>query len=1135
MSIPDHAERTLALDPEQSFIIQAPAGSGKTGLLVQRVLTLLANVNEPEEIIAITFTRKAAGEMRERIMTALHKAGTESAPVDEYEYATWKLARNVLIQDEKMDWDLLSSPARLKLQTIDSLCTSLARQMPVLSGFGAVPRITEDAGALYQQAAMNTLSELESDSSWSDAIQHLIAHLDNRLDHVVRLICNMLSRRDQWLRHVGDPAHPSLDRKNLQEALARLVQSGLYKLEQYWPDELSSELISLVAYASSHLDTDQAEKLSLDVMPQFNVDDLETWKSLSGWLLTNEGSVRRAINKNQGFPAKGAGATSAEKDFFDSMKQRMIAFLAKLSEVPEVVEMIYQVRSLPDPVYTEEEWETLQALFELLRLSAAHLEILFSERGEIDFSAMSQAALFALGRADSPTDLVQALDYRIKHLLVDEFQDTSWSQFELVKRLTEEWQPGDGHSLFLVGDPMQSIYRFREAEVGLFLDAWENGMGNLPLVPLRLKVNFRSQAGIIDWVNRSFIGIFPDVSNMENGAVNYAASVAWHNALDGDACKVYPSFDQDERNEAEQILKIIQQSRLEFPDDSIAILVRGRTHLASILSSLKRVKIPFKAVDIESLTQKTVIQDLQCLLRALLQPADRIAWLGVLRAPWCGLDLKDLYELSGNDKTRTIPELIEDKSVRSLLSPSGNIRLGRLWTVLSKTMDNLQKMSLRDWLEGCWNEIGGPACLQAETDSEDADVFFRLLDELDTVPLSQLQDTLTRSVDKLFALPDMLAGDSLQIMTMHKAKGLEFDTVILPGMGYKSASNDTELMKWLERPRKPDGNDLLMAPIRKTGFDNNLKYQLICDFEAQKEQYEMSRVLYVAATRARKYLHILGSVKCSGDGESFNLPARNSLLTAMWPVLEPAFDQAFDLHRGEQGNSQSQSTEPEDQESMPGDNLYRLSDSWVCPPASPALTLNKITKVTQASDELPEFDWAGETARIVGIIVHECLQDMLLKHTEDFDSAVRQYYTRRVCHTLRQAGVSQQKIERACDRVIKALENTLQDPRGRWIMDNHHEDSRSEYPLSGITDKGIKHYIIDRTFIDEKGIRWIIDYKTGDHSGSGLVKFLDHEQERYSSQLQTYGHLMSALDDRLVMLGLYFPLLQQWRAWPFEK
>src|SRR5687767_2482267 len=140
---------------------------------------------------------------------------------------------------------------------------------------------------------------------------------------------------------------------------------------------------------------------------------------------------------------------------------------------------------MPEERYTDEQWEVLGAILELLQLAAAQLKLVFAERGETDFTEIAQGAVRALGSPDNPTDLLHALDTRIKHILVDEFQDTSYSQFELLQRLTSGWQQdgemSDGRTLFLVGDPMQSIYRFREAKVALFLQVWESGsLGVIP-------------------------------------------------------------------------------------------------------------------------------------------------------------------------------------------------------------------------------------------------------------------------------------------------------------------------------------------------------------------------------------------------------------------------------------------------------------------------------------------------------------------------------------------------------------------------------------------------------------------------------------------------------------------------------
>jgi ATP-dependent helicase/nuclease subunit A len=128
------------------------------------------------------------------------------------------------------------------------------------------------------------------------------------------------------------------------------------------------------------------------------------------------------------------------------------------------------------------------------------------------------AAQRALGEPEEPTDLALSLDYQIRHLLVDEFQDTSVSQFSLLEKLTAGWQRGDGRTIFVVGDPMQSIYRFREAEVGLFLKACGDGIGAIPLELVRLSANFRSDKGIVDWVNATFPSVLPTEEEITTGA-----------------------------------------------------------------------------------------------------------------------------------------------------------------------------------------------------------------------------------------------------------------------------------------------------------------------------------------------------------------------------------------------------------------------------------------------------------------------------------------------------------------------------------------------------------------------------------------------------------------------------------------
>ena len=185
----DQKQRMLSLDPDRSFIVQAPAGSGKTELLIQRFLTLLARVDWPEAVVAITFTRKAAAEMRHRIIAALQRADGPQ-PATPHERHTWRLARAAQERNNTLNWRLAEHPARLRIQTIDSLCAMLVRQMPWISRMGAALHPIDDAGYLYDRAARLTVTSLDAEgtpANVSEALSKLLAHLDNHVGRIERL------------------------------------------------------------------------------------------------------------------------------------------------------------------------------------------------------------------------------------------------------------------------------------------------------------------------------------------------------------------------------------------------------------------------------------------------------------------------------------------------------------------------------------------------------------------------------------------------------------------------------------------------------------------------------------------------------------------------------------------------------------------------------------------------------------------------------------------------------------------------------------------------------------------------------------------------------------------------------------
>ena len=1120
--IPDLGAREAALAPTRSFIVQAPAGSGKTELLIQRYLGLLATVNEPEEIVAITFTRKASAEMRERVLGAIADVAADKPPGSAHERRTQELARAALARDGARGWRIADSPARLRIQTIDSLCAALTRQMPMLSKFGSQPESVEDAGALYAEAARATVELIESQDSAANHIERLLVHLDNNVARVEELLVEMLRRRDHWLRHVMVNERAELERALVAERRAVLEQAC-----SFMPAAAHAELLAIANFALGNRGL-----ALLEAIP--GGDDAQAWATLANVLLTSNGAWRAKVDKRHGFPAGAAGK---------AWKERLAALIATLAD-DRLGAALADARRLPPPAYTDAQWQVLEAITELLQRAVGQLKLVFQSRGQVDFTEVSQRALLALEDAGGPTDLALRLDYQIRHLLIDEFQDTSISQFELIAQLTAGWTPDDGRTLFAVGDPMQSIYRFREAEVGLFLKARAEGIGNVVLEPLELSANFRSQAGIVDWVNDAFARVMPAVEDIGSGAVAYTESQAVHPRLPGEAVGVHPLIAGGETSEAALVADIVAGiaaagAELEKPQ-SVAILVRGRNHLREIVPQLKQAGLAFRAIEIDRLDERPVVQDLLAFTRALAHRGDRLAWLAILRAPWCGLTLADLHALAGTDAgadagagQSTLWELMHDPVRLAALSADARLRLDRIRPVLAAALVGRQRSSLRDAVEGTWLALGGPACAASATDLEDAEAYLDHLESKEEAGAIADFEAFEQSLDKLYAMPDMAAGEAaVQIMTIHKAKGLEFDHVIVPGLGKTPPAEGKKLFLWMERPASPDPSNprrqesstsLLLAPIEETGAEHDPIYAWIKNLAAEKAAFEDGRLLYVAATRAKQRLHLLGEtrIETKEDTQTARKPDSRCLLAKLWPVVSEAFQRAAATAPPPSTTADAGS------DTMPDQSLRRLASAWSMPAAPPAVAWTAASETAQAQGDI-EYSWVGETARHVGSVVHRWLQRIAEDELKGWNAA-RIGSMHDIFHNeLAARGVEEAQLAAASARVATAIANALADPRGRWLL-GPQRDAKNEYRLTAMIDGERRKLVMDRSFNDENGMRWIVDYKTSGHEGTDLEGFFDREQERYRAQLARYAQALAHSGP--AMLGLYFPLLAGWREW----
>jgi ATP-dependent exoDNAse (exonuclease V) beta subunit len=1105
----DARAREEALDPLRSFIVQAPAGSGKTTVLTQRYLRLLTTVEEPEQVLAITFTRKAAGEMRERVQKALEGAAPARSAADRI---TMELAAKVRSHAAARGWGLEESAARLRIQTIDAFNAYLANAMPITSRTGFGRGIADAPEDLYAIAARETLRDAESDPELRVPFERILRRLDDNWSMLERLIAGMLARRAEWLPNLPQLSGEALAPR-IEASLRDIVLEDLAAAVQALPLDfiaLASEAARMAArHRGESADADLAAWRDHAGGLAAQIADLARWRALRALSLTadDQPQPRVKFTRTQGFPADDSDAKALGIAFADRLAALQARHVAALRDIG----------MLPDPVIPETARGALDALAQLLVLAAAQLTRIFTEQGECDHPEVAGAARRALTEDSAPTPLAERLGTRISHILVDEFQDTSRDQYELLLTLTQDWSEGDGRSLFLVGDPMQSIYGFRNAEVGRFSTVRMAGLGRVRLHPLELRRNFRSAPALVHWCNDTFARVFPGADDVRRSAVRHLASVAARAELEGTPSMYRVDADCGPRGEAGAAATQIAELVRTRPGESIAVLAGARTHLREIRAALAARQVPFIGVNLEPLADVAVVRDLEALARALESPLDRVAWLATLRAPFIGLSLPDLTVIAEAARGRTIAEALSGDIPG--LSPDAMERLIRTKFLLLAAYGQRELEPRAHLVERVWLSLGGPSACAEHGEIASARRFLLALDEEDRKRLRGRPLDLERMMYRLYA-QDPAADGAVQLMTIHGAKGLEFDHVFVLGVGLHGRGDDARLLNWLELPRPSGGDHLLMAPIRvrdAADDEHDAINRFIEGLHKERTRAERARLAYVALTRARRSLHLYlhprqretqGNLEFSADSRS--------LLHSLWPAIGDVIDDLPVIR-----------AEAVDEPATPSQLRQRLTRRFT-PPAPPPDVGARGELVPLATEEEEiEFSWVRQTARRIGTVVHEVLEKfggMPLPAIGDLPRLRTRLESR-----LQALGVEPEAARAGAERALAALRATLTDARGRWLFDPSHRDARSELELTGLRGGLIINAVIDRTFVDAAGIRWVVDFKTSPHEGGNLQAFLDEEARRYESQLQRYAHLARELGPEPVRAGLYFPLLAAWR------
>ncbi len=1068
----DQVQRDRAIDPMVSCCVVAPAGSGKTSLLVQRVLALLARVSHPEQIVAITFTRKAAAEMRARMAEVFELAKVKQASeVPEHERLTLELAKLALSNASQRGWPLPQQLERLQFMTIDSFCASLVRQMPLASRMGKAMTPAEPASDLYRAAVLDLLQTKEEQIRVH--MTAILAALGNRWSSTIDWLSELLAKREQWQLAL-------FPRQREQDALQYMRETWVLECQRRVA-QLNHDLQPWRAQLQEILDVLSVEE-ETDFLPLHAPNAIGSWRRVAAFLLTQGGEWRKNVTVKDGFPPK-----SAHKDLHTAVSAEVRAALS-----PAVFEGI---ALMPDTLEDDKDWQIVSSIVAILPHLLASFWWQCQLRGEVDFTQIASAALEALGDDECPTDLALKLDYGIHHLLVDEFQDTSTHQFELIRRLTRGWfehnqtEPESPKTLFVVGDAMQSIYRFRGAQVDLFVRAIEEGFNGLRLQRLDLCRNFRSAEGIVRWVNEVFAEAPSRCSPMIN---RLSANRAEPALVDSSDIQLHAFV--DDSNAARETEFIVDRVRSWLEADasiSVAILGRTRSQLAPIMKLLKDGGIAYNAADVEKITDNIAVTDFVNVLRLIADPSDKLAGMSCLRAPWLGAPLEVLHQVQAIHSTLgkgdwhesfcALQQDCADPVLQSCLAHFNDvIRWGAVFR---------GRRATRLWLEAIWNGLSGDAIYSSERDHSAMQALFEVLEQNPSY-LDSPWEIATLLESKTITTQ---VSARVSVMTMHKSKGLEFDYVMLPSMGRTGRSSPRALFEWAELP-VPHAYGFLLGCSKSSGSNGLSVGNWLHEREKIALNDELKRLFYVAATRAKRKLCITTSYKQQDSARC--KPANGSLLGQ----IEQLADAEFTWHTPaiSQVNAGTQPI------------LGPMQITRFIPNTRPTVPETMLDNVEH--DLVVTQDWQKSSA-VIGSLVHKAFElAVKANRLPGCNSHLHRRLLQEAIHLGHPATTANQCVNEACG-VIKT---TSENENAHWLFVGDQWQRHPEYSVARRVEEGVESYYIDLLLRSTSGDELrIVDFKTNAPEPLETPQAFERRMlETYAGQMQTYVAIITEIERR---------------------
>ncbi len=1093
----DAKVRGEALDPSRSFILESPAGSGKTALLTARYLALLPRVGHPRQILAVTFTNRAAAEMLGRITGVLKRALRGERPEGD---GSWKDTLLALALDavsaHRPLGDRLLSPDTLMVSTFHGFCARVVRGWPleadVPPGLGLLEPVEQDE--LLAACVSDTLAAAAAGAATSEemaAFRRRLAAADNSVRTLREQLVDLLKRRDRLLMVGSLFAAEGAD--NFADTLAsrtdKLAASFMKPLEEYFSARASAwdDLKRALDSAGAPM----AERLPAAV-PGTGVAHAAAWRTAAEVFLTGSAdksasarSVRQAMARGNGFP--------------DGFKKHPASALIR-DLPPSVASRLAFVASWPD---AGPDGAGAAALADMVCLAGAVLSRFRRARNArgLDFTELEAAALRALNRFERPSESLIFFHEHLRHILVDEAQDVNDMQVRILGTLTQGWEPHGTETLFVVGDPKQSIYRFRRAEVALFRRMQRTGLtregeANFPLHALRLSANFRSRPHLVAFANALFGKVMADPDETLD-EVNFAPSDPSREAS-GDLSPVLAALftctrsraeDRPTRQQAREKEAAFVAARVAnllaggVAGGRIAVLIPARTHLAAFVAAFESLRVPLRIKEGRPMLDAPEVRHLLNLFRALVRPYDDVAWAGTLRAPWSRAPLPALEALAARPSGPWSARLAEAGDAHPALE-----RFGR---ALRHAAPAFGREPFAATLQRIWEELGGPAATVSLSGPQGVANAMALFDRLLTCPSAPPEEALARLerlLDGAYTPPDPRgAAVGVQVMTIHGAKGLEFDHVFAVAMDHQPARNRRETPAFLVDLIPGDARDPLAAAAtdRRTG-EKVLAHVLLRELGRGRDTAEFKRQFYVAATRAKETLTLTGLDERLKDGS----PSASSGpgLAAVEEAWEEGFvgPPLFVLEH-----------DPCPDAAAPAEvSLGRLVPQP--PPFAPQPLPYVITSPSDVEEKTaqaarPGDDEASPEAQARGVVMHRVFETLARREPMPGADAVA-------------AALVEEKLAPSMAREIAG--SLLQEARLAWNYPPFHRllegaDVVAEWPVEDYDGRGrIRVGRVDLLVRSSAGAV-IVDFKTGRPAGS-LSQWIEAQRKAYSGQLKAY-------------------------------